>query len=72
MLGESVAREYSAYIPRWGSEVNLPAANEGVHAATLHPTGYPPPSVTLKARGCNFVRKRPTITFEVSEIPQNV
>ena len=33
-------------------------------------TGYPLPGVTLKASGRNFVRKRPTITFEVSKFSQ--
>ena len=35
-------------------------------------TGFPLSSLTLKARGCNFVKKRPTITFQVSKFPQNV
>jgi len=35
-------------------------------------TGYPLSSVTLKAGGGNFVRKRPTVTFVVFKFPRNV
>ena len=42
------------------------------HRRSLGGTGFPLLSVTLKARGCNFVRKRPTTTFQVSKFPQNV